>query len=425
MRVCLFEDRHVENLQPLTLTRAAFDLLCGLGSLGDKQWSNFHAHDFGALVRPDLAAVQRQRMPHVAVNHRHWLDADAAVMVNGRWLPPEGSPPDGDQPCVGLCGEEVAYAVLPRELLEYCSPNTIDDCIETWKQTLPHHDAGGAMVQHLWDLVDRNGEQIERDFEAAFRDRGPIALPGLAVLGPWERLFVHDSAKLDPMVVIDTTGGPVVIAEEVVVTAFTRLEGPCYIGAGTHVLGAKIRAGTTLGPCCRIGGEVEASIVQGYSNKYHDGFLGHSYLGEWVNIGAGTHNSDLRNDYGPVTVTVAGRQINTGKTKVGCYLGDHTKTGLGTLLNTGTTAGVFCNLLPCGGFLPKYVPSFCSVWNGRLTENGELESLLATAAKVMERRGCEMTTELDAVYRSAMEATSKERRSALRQGELRRLRLSA
>ena len=100
--------------------------------------------------------------------------------------------------------------------------------------------------------------------------------------------------------VADTTGGPVVIDREAVVTAFTRLEGPCYIGPRTQVHGAKIRAGTTLGPDCRIGGEVEASIVQGHSNKYHDGFLGHAYLGEWVNLGAGTQNSDLRNDYGEV-----------------------------------------------------------------------------------------------------------------------------
>ncbi len=86
--------------------------------------------------------------------------------------------------------------------------------------------------------------------------------------------------------------------------------------------------------------------MQGYSNKYHDGFLGHTYVGEWVNLGAGTQNSDLRNDYGEVTVTVNGRIVPTGATKVGCFLGDHTKTGLGTLLNTGTNAGAFCNLLP-------------------------------------------------------------------------------
>src|SRR5205823_12729762 len=166
---------------------------------------------------------------------------------------------------------------------------------------------------------------------------------------------------------------------------------PCWVGPGTHVLGAKVRAGTSLGPGCRVGGEVEASIVHGHSNKYHDGFLGHSYVGEWVNLGAGTSNSDLRNDYGEVTVVVNGRRVPTGSPKVGCFLGDHAKTGLGTLLNTGTNAGVFCNLLPSGRLLPKYVPSFASWWNGRLEDCADFDALLRTAAEVMRRRGCELT----------------------------------
>src|SRR5204863_10183783 len=128
-----------------------------------------------------------------------------------------------------------------------------------------------------------------------------------------------------------------------------------------------------------------------HSNQYHEGFLGHSYIGEWVNLGAGTHNSDLRNDYGPVAVTVAGQRVETGRGKIGCFLGDHTKTGLGTLLNTGTNAGVFCNLLPCGGLLPKYIPSFCSVLNGSLSDDADMPGLLETARKVMARRGRDLT----------------------------------
>jgi hypothetical protein len=170
---------------------------------------------------------------------------------------------------------------------------------------------------------------------------------------------------------------------------------------------------------------VEASIVQGYSNKYHEGFLGHSYLGEWVNLGAGTHNSDLRNDYGPVSVTIAGRRVETGRTKVGCYLGDHTKTGLGTLLNTGTSAGVFCNLLPTGGLLPKYVPSFCSVWNGTLIENSPMASLLETARTAMGRRDVLLTDAHAELYEELRSATAVERQRALREAEQRRLRRSA
>jgi UDP-N-acetylglucosamine diphosphorylase/glucosamine-1-phosphate N-acetyltransferase len=217
----------------------------------------------------------------------------------------------------------------------------------------------------------------------------------------------------------------VVIDLEAEVTAFTRLEGPCYVGPRTHVLGAKVRGGTTLGPDCRVGGEVEASVIHGHSNKYHDGFLGHSYVGEWVNLGAGTSNSDLRNDYGEVTVTLAGRRVPTGLTKVGCFLGDHTKTGLGTLLNTGTVAGMFCNLLPSGSFLPKSIPSFCTWWNGGLAEQADLPGLLRTAAEVMRRRGAVFGEAHAALFRALYDQSAPERRQALREAEQRRLRRSA
>jgi UDP-N-acetylglucosamine diphosphorylase/glucosamine-1-phosphate N-acetyltransferase len=324
-----------------------------------------------------------------------------------------------------MVGEQVAYAVVGPDQLAGCTFETLADCLESWKETLPQRRAGGALIAYPWDLVERNGRQIALDFEQGPRRQpSPDAAP-FAVVGPRDQLLVDPTATVEPMVVVDTRGGPVVIEREAVVTAFTRLEGPCYVGPQTHVLGARVRAGTTLGPCCRVGGEVEASILHGYSNKYHDGFLGHSYVGEWVNLGAGTNNSDLRNDYGEVTVLIAGRPVATGQTKVGCFLGDHTKSGLGTLLNTGSNVGAFCNLLPSGAFVSKYLPPFTSWWNGGLRENSDLERLLATAAKVMQRRGCTLTEGHAVVYRSLFEQTAAERKRALREAEQRRFRASA
>ncbi|MBI1916145.1 MAG: hypothetical protein HYS12_15635 [Planctomycetes bacterium] len=425
MRVCLFEDCHVEGLEPLTLTRPAHDLLCGLTSLAAKHWRYFAPCSTGVLVRPHLVDLQRQQRRGVAVNDLDWLRSGPTVLVNSRWLPPPGCVTDLGRPCVATVGDEVAYAVVGKEGLALCSPETIDECTENWRATLLRCEAGGTMVRHPWDLVDHNGEQIILDHEQTAGRRGVGTGPGVVIVGPRERLVIDPTARLDPMVVVDTTNGPVVVDTEAVVTAFTRLEGPCCIGPHSQILGAKVRGGTTLGPHCRVGGEVEASIVQGHSNKVHDGFLGHAYLGEWVNLGAGTSNSDLRNDYGDVTVTVAGRRVATGRSKVGCFLGDHTKTGLGTLLNTCTRAGIFCNLLPGGGLLPKYVPSFCSVWNGALAENVELSALLETARKVMRRRGVELTSEHAELYQTLLSRTAIERQRTLREAEQRRLRRSA
>jgi UDP-N-acetylglucosamine diphosphorylase/glucosamine-1-phosphate N-acetyltransferase len=430
MRVCLFEDRGAWDLEPLTLTRPVHDLLCGRTSLAAKQHHYFAASQRGALVRPHLADVCRIGPAPGAVNDLVWLHAGPTVLVNGRWLPPAPGPLAvalHADPHVALVGDEVAYAVLLPEHLAKCSPHTIDDCLATWAVSLPHRQAGGQLFRHLWQLVDHNGRQIVLDWQWGLgtpREVRVVPPKGLAVVGPADRLAVARSARIEAMVVADTTGGPVVIDEGAVITAFTRLEGPCYVGPGTHVLGAKVRAGTTLGPHCRIGGEVEASVVLGHTNKYHDGFLGHAYVGEWVNFGAGTQNSDLRNDYGEVQVTVNGRRVATGLTKVGCFLGDHTKTGLGTLLNTGTSAGVFCNLLP-GGLLPRHIPSFCSCSNGTLADHGEMHRLLHTAGEVMRRRGKDLTEAHAVLYRTLHDETASERRRALREADQRRLRKSA
>jgi UDP-N-acetylglucosamine diphosphorylase/glucosamine-1-phosphate N-acetyltransferase len=437
MHVCLFDEGY-HSLEPLALTRPVFDLLCGQTSLAAKQIRHFAPCQVGVLVRPHLAALYILQHPTLKVNDLAWLRSEPAILVNGRWLPPKHFALSIGGPCLGMAGDEMAYAVVGAELLEYCSPQTLADCLDTWKRTLPQHAAGGRFITYPWDLVNNNAEQLYLDWE---KQVGPVCRTGpgsdadcnqvplgkrdLHVVGPAEKLLVDPSAHIDPLVVANTTQGPVVIDRLAVVTAFTRLEGPCYIGPGTHVVGAKIRAGTTLGPQCRIGGEVEASIVHGYSNKYHDGFLGHAYVGEWVNLGAGTNNSDLRNDYGEVHVSIHGRSIATGSTKVGCLIGDHTKTGLGTLFNTGTNVGIFCNLLPTGPLAPNYVPSFTNFWTGKLRENGNWAQLLETARTVMHRRGCALTDAHGALYGHVFEETVLDRRHAFREVEQRQLRRSA
>jgi UDP-N-acetylglucosamine diphosphorylase/glucosamine-1-phosphate N-acetyltransferase len=426
MRICHFEDPAVTGLEPLTLTRPGCELLCGLSSLADKQARFFGLPAPGLLVREPLAELLRALRPGIAFNQAEWLAAGPTVMVNARWIPPGGAAPDFDGLCVGLVGDEIAFAVLTKEQLTGCTHENLPEFLDRWRSTLPCREAGGELVARLWELVDRNGTQIEADYHAAapYETAGRHAA-GFALVGPSDGLLIDPTARIDPMVVADTTGGPVVIGAGAAVHAFSRLEGPCYVGAGTHVLGAKVRAGTTLGPNCRVGGEVEASIVQGHSNKYHDGFLGHSYVGEWVNIAAGTQTSDLRNDYGEVVVTVNGRPVPTGRTKVGAFLGDHAKTGLGALLNTGTNAGPFAHLLPAGRLLPRHVPAFTTCSHGNLSDDADPEKLFATAAKVMGRRGREFTAAHATLYWSVYEQTAGVRRQAVRDAEARRLRRGA
>ena len=424
MRVCLFEDR-ADQLEPLALTRPIFELRCGLTTLGEKLLRYFGVSNGGALLRPVLEDLYRQQNPDVAVNDADWLSSDDLILVNGRWLPPDEGFAMPAMSCVGILGGSVCYVVLRKQTLTSLPFEQLAMLLEIWQQTLPTRPVGGRLIAYPWDLVEQNADEIRRDFAwlPPVRESGVRHPP--AVVGPLGHLWIAPSAKIEPMVVVDTTQGPVVIDDHAVVSAFSRLEGPCYVGPHSQVLGAKIRGATTIGPHCRVGGEVEASILHGYSNKYHDGFLGHSYVGEWVNLGAGTHNSDLRNDYGEITMTLHGLPIHTGMNKVGCFLGDHTKTGLGTLLNTGTSVGAFCNLLPAGRLAPKYVPSFTSWWNGSLREAFTLGQLLTTARIAMQRRGILLTEAHKALYSWLFEETEQERRRVLREGEQRQLRRSA
>jgi UDP-N-acetylglucosamine diphosphorylase/glucosamine-1-phosphate N-acetyltransferase len=420
-RLCLFEDASAADLEPLSLTRPVFELLCGMTKLAEKHCRFFGLCDIGVLVRPYLAELCRRKQPRMPVNDIAWLQSGTTILVNGRWLPPVNGISPLPVPSVGVVGEQVAYAAVGMEQLRRLSHEPLDTCLESWQQDLATHPAGGQFIRHGWELVHHNAEQLQHDFDLL---ADCTLHRGLTVVGPPEHVHLEQSARVEPMVLFDTTRGPIMIDRDTVVTAFSRIEGPCYIGPRTQVHGAKLRGGVTLGPDCRIGGEVEASIVHGHSNKVHDGFLGHSYVGEWVNLGAGTQSSDLRNDYGEVAVTVAGRQVASGMTKAGCLLGDHTKTGLGTLLNTGTNAGAFCNLLP-GGLLPRHIPSFCSWWNATLADNADLPALLETARTIMARRSHEMSEAEVAVYRTLFELTAAERRRAIRDGALRRMRRSA
>jgi UDP-N-acetylglucosamine diphosphorylase/glucosamine-1-phosphate N-acetyltransferase len=402
MRICLFEDRRVDELYPLTATRPTFDLLCGLTTLEDKQRRYFKAGGVGYVVRPAVAELLRQRHPSAPVNDPVWLRCGPVAVVNARWVPPAASDFGAPrEPFLAVCRGDFAFVAVTPDCLPGITPATLDDALDDWFTTLPRVEVGGFVVRYPWDLVERNGESIVSDFNALC---DPTELgfhpSAFGLVGPADRLYIDPTAVVEPHVVADTTKGPVVIGPHAVVTAFSRLEGPCVVGRYAQVFGAKIRGGTTIGPHCRVGGEIEASVLLGYVNKYHDGFLGHSYVGEWVNIAAGTQTADLQCDYSPVSVRIGGRRTGTGLRKVGSFFGDHAKTGIGALLNCGTVIGPFAAVLPTGRLAPREVPAFMRVGPSGLVPQPSVDELLETAATVMQRRGQSLTKPLEGLYRS-------------------------
>jgi UDP-N-acetylglucosamine diphosphorylase/glucosamine-1-phosphate N-acetyltransferase len=263
----------------------------------------------------------------------------------------------------------------------------------------------GRWLTNVWDLISGNPAQIAADLEHLAATASPAAVPnGLHTLA-FEpgRLQLGRDVVIEPGVVFDFTDGPIRLEDGVTVRAFTRLAGPAWVGPGSVLLGGPY-AHVSIGPLCKVHGELEASIVLGYSNKAHDGFLGHAYLGRWVNLGAMTTNSDLKNNYGTVRLWTPRGSVDTGQMKVGCLLGDHVKTGIGALLNTGTVIGAGSNLFGTA-MPPKYVPPF-SWGSGAALERYDVEKFLATAEVAMGRRQVRLEDGMKQLLRAAWQRTA-------------------
>ena len=422
-RLFIFEDDKFDQFFPLTYTRPVYDLLFGMTSTGSMIGSLFPSVQETLLCRDYMTGVLKERMGQaVYVNHLEAAADDEVLVVNGRLLPSSGLRQElgasgedqllvakGD--IVGWHGGGRAFERLRGRFERLHDKNAITDL----KSELKCVEVEAQMVRYLWDLVIRNAEVIQADFERFKRTLDSNGMfkhcevDDQALLYEVDRVYIGKGSKIDGHVVLDARSGPIFIGSNVHIQPFTRVEGPCFVGEGSILVGGKIRGGTSIGPHCRMGGEVEQSIFQGYSNKYHEGFLGHSFVGEWVNLGALTTNSDLKNNYGPVKVVVNGDLVDSGETKVGAFIGDHAKTGIGTLLNTGVTIGFASNVFGGGMIKQKSIPSF--FWGG--AQGGEtyrLEEAIKTAEVVMQRRGKELTAANVDLFKKVFQLTDKERR---------------
>ena len=413
MRLIIFEDDRFDRLYPLTYMRPVFDLRCGHTTLREKIERAAGRKADALFVRNWLRDSVVARTGET-VNQLTTLRGDDLILVNGRclWLG-DGGPPSGREVCA-MAGDEVAYAALSRDTVEKISAQDFTEFLSAAAKVLPQEKADVQLIAYPWDLIEENAGAIRDDFAKLGKSGIHGTLADLStVWGPEDQVYIAPGAVVEPGVVIDTHDGPVIIEEGVRVNPHTRIQGPAAIGRNSLIVGGKIREGTTIGPVCRVGGEVEEAIFHGYTNKYHDGFLGHAYVCEWVNLGALTTNSDLKNDYGTVEIQLAGGLTDTGSTKVGCFIGDHTKTSIGTIINTGTIIGMMSNILGAGSLLPKRVPSFVMFMDGKFFKAG-FKRLVATARKAMGRRDVELLPEDEELLKFLFALTRDERSEAVK-----------
>jgi hypothetical protein len=303
---------------------------------------------------------------------------DGPALIGAAWFAPTGAPIAPGPSIRRLTHREETVGWLVPEGERWVGPH----------DNGPGLEVAGLRLRGTYDLLTALESFLPVDcseFLVAPSDGVP---EGSLVLGDPAHL-VCLGAKVEPGVVFDLRPGAVVVDQGAEVRNGTRLEGPTYVGPGTRVLGGFVR-GSVFGPECRVHGEIAASLFLGFANKSHYGFVGHSVVGHWVNLGAGTTTSNLKNTYGPVRLEVDGERIETGRTNVGAFLGDHAKTAIGTMLATGTVisagANVFGTAIP-----PRFVPPFSWGCTGdeRMTEDG----FLRVAERVLVRRNVAFSAE--------------------------------
>jgi UDP-N-acetylglucosamine diphosphorylase/glucosamine-1-phosphate N-acetyltransferase len=380
----LYDDAMARDFAPFALTRPAGELRAG-ASLTRERWAR-------ALALPATGFIGAAHLGQFAE-----LDAPpaaAGTLAAGTWLVNARCAPRldawtlaGDATTIHCAGRiaavRLATDVAVADLAAGTTP--LDELAEGEAVEI-----GGWWLEHAWDIVALLPAMLAADATALLPAQ-PDAR-GIQVLGP-HAVHVAADATIEPYVVADTTAGPVVIERGAQVMAFTRLVGPCVIGAGSTVMGGRL-ACCSIGPAVKVSGEMSVTVMIGHANKGHDGFVGHSVIGRWANLGAGTITSNLKNSYGEVTMWTPRGVQRTGQQFLGSLIGDHAKTGIGTRLNTGSVIGAAANLFGTR-MPPKVVPPFG--WgDGEPWETFALDRFLVIAARVMGRRGVAPSAEAGA-----------------------------
>jgi len=321
-----------------------------------------------------------------------------SILVNSRCVVGlAGLPPANAWSCDGqVAAVRLQNAVTASEVLD--GGGRLDAFAGSEKPA----DIRGRWLDQVWDLIRHLPELLTADIKTLGARIEQTSVPHATTMGPF-LTYIERGARIEPMVLLDASGGPILVRRGSTVQSFSRLVGPCIIGEETIVNGGRV-ATSSIGERCRVHGEVSVSVFTGHSNKGHDGFIGHSVLGRWVNLGAGTVNSNLKNNYSDVSMWTPRGIERTGMQFLGAFLGDHVKTAIGTRLTTGAVVGTGANVYGTG-LTSRYVPPFA--WGLDESDKWELEPFLETVGKMMQRRDMSLSEkakrQLTAAWQRAVE----------------------
>jgi UDP-N-acetylglucosamine diphosphorylase/glucosamine-1-phosphate N-acetyltransferase len=398
VNICIYEDISFTELLPLTLFKPAYELLVGTNTIFEKIDKFFGYGNITIHCREHLKPLIKTKRPGYVINKISTVNT--CLFINGRtifnadffqilqeiekkhdWLFVQ----NGQVLAAYLKGDNLN---IMKNLLENLPTN--QDIFEQLRPKVVCKEIDNVrIINSLADLISYNAETISEDFKSqnlAGILKGDVN-PFVAIYNE-NNVFIDKGSVIEDFALLNANHGPIYIGKNVFVEAQSRLEGPLYIGDNTKILGGKIIA-SSIGKNCKVAGEVTNSVFSAFSNKAHAGFIGHSYIGEWVNLGAMTTNSNLKNTYGEVSLEVGNKKIKTGQTFLGSFIGDYVKTAIGTLLNTGTIVGAGSTLFG-NKIHDKFIPNFAWGEKGKYVKH-DLEKMLQTTEKMMLRRHLAIT----------------------------------
>jgi UDP-N-acetylglucosamine diphosphorylase/glucosamine-1-phosphate N-acetyltransferase len=392
MTILVFEDEHATQLYPITVGRPAYAISCGSYRLVD--WLRTLDAPVRGVVRAHLAEIQKIDFSDLHPplgQHARRTDAgshgNGELLVNARLVPSASAGRAlrellaAGRPGVVRTESAVAAALLPASAALPPHDLGVDQLSDYFHSaglnTLPLVDVELPLFDYPHDVIRYNLEILGENLEHRLAHGAYKEVAG--------GVFAAANAKLGEYVVSDTSGGPIVLEENASIGPYCYLKGPAFLGKGARVIEhSAIKDAVSIGHTTKVGGEVEASVIEPYTNKQHHGFLGHSYLGSWINLGAGTCNSDLKNTYGKVNMEYRGERVSTGMQFVGCIMGDYAKSAINTGIFTGKTIGT-CSMVY--GFVTTNVPSFVNYARlfGQVTELPP-EVMIASQQRMFQRR---------------------------------------
>ncbi|TWO31954.1 glucose-1-phosphate thymidylyltransferase [Seonamhaeicola sediminis] len=390
MNYILFDGPSRNNLLPFTYTRPVADIRVGILTIRQK-WETYLDTTTTTVTEDYLS----DKFPMV--------EMDKNVMINASYLPNLELVEmirNLEENQAVFKGEDVIafYSKEGQEDIDFNTYEAIefeDDCLK---------------IEHTWDIFSKNGEAIHEDFDLITKDRKSKPIPETTVAFHSDNIFIEEGAKL-PLCSLNAEKGPIYIGKNTEIMEGSMIRGPFALCENAIVkMAAKIYGPTTIGPHCKVGGEVDNCVIFGYSSKGHDGFLGNSVLGEWCNLGADTNTSNLKNNYAEVRLWNYDTKgfAKTGLQFCGLIMGDHSKAGINTMFNTGTVVGVSANIFG-SGFPRNFVPSFS--WGGSSGYTTFLtKKVFEVTRVVMARRNIEFTEQDKQILEYVFEETKQFRR---------------